>query len=202
MCFSMCDAPENTSIDDTHFWVCNCKKTFTHWVSRKYSYCLHVWRVWKNLLCGWHRTWRLCNVTGFRTALKAWYVAACTVQEEEGLTMVLWFCLLRKDKTCWQNCSEVQELSPSAGHQQLLFYSPVSFSSPANPTQPIYTCNNRQNVNNVGNLKSKSSQGSLLQISIQTFLIFLIEEMMMIMFFFSFTINNIDLLQWNAGADL
>lgn len=47
----------------------------------------------------------------------------------------------RKDKTCWQNCSEVQELSPSAGHQQLLFYSPVSLSSPANPTQPIYTCN-------------------------------------------------------------
>jgi hypothetical protein len=23
----MCDAPENTSIDDTHFWVCNCKKS-------------------------------------------------------------------------------------------------------------------------------------------------------------------------------
>lgn len=82
MCFSMCDAPENTSIDDTHFWVCNCKKTFTHWVSRKYSYCLHVWRVWKNLLCGWHRTWRLCNVTGFMNSFES--LICCSLYSARG----------------------------------------------------------------------------------------------------------------------
>lgn len=192
------------SIDDTHFWICNCKKNkFTHSVSRKYSYCLHVWWVWKNLLCGLHRTWRLCNVTGFTNSFES--LICCSLYSARGGSTYYGTLILPS----WKRQNMLAKLLRgtraefSAGHQQLQFYSPVWLSSPANPTQPIYTCINRQNVNNVGNLKSKSSHGSLLQISIQTFLIFLIEEMMMMtMFFFSFTINNIDLLQWNAGANL
>jgi hypothetical protein len=58
------------------------KIKFTHWVSRKYSYCLHVWWVWKNLLCGWHRTWRLCNVTGFMNSFES--LICCSLYSARG----------------------------------------------------------------------------------------------------------------------